>query len=78
MEDKKGNFEQATDRVERDSAGVHGKIMQMELDWVIPVSGTASPGAARSNTSTIPLPGHNTGQPGHPRVSVLLVQGRGA
>uniref|UniRef100_A0A3Q3WDA0 Uncharacterized protein n=1 Tax=Mola mola TaxID=94237 RepID=A0A3Q3WDA0_MOLML len=38
MEEKEANFEQATEGVERDSPGVHGKIMQMELDWDIPMS----------------------------------------
>lgn len=39
------------------------------------VGDAARRGAARPGASTFPLPGHNTGRPGHPRVSLLSVWG---
>lgn len=39
------------------------------------VGDTAHPAAAWRRTQTLPLPGHDTGRPGHPRVSLLSAWG---
>lgn len=41
------------------------------------VGDTARAGGARAGAPTVPLPGHDTGRPGHPRVSLLSAPGGG-
>lgn len=42
------------------------------------VGDTARAGGARAGAPTVPLPGHDTGRPGHPRVSLLSAPGGGS